>query len=96
MSLEATPALQYSITREKFWRRFLKRQYAQRFTAIRDEYDKKCDALSSQSERLGEQEYIRLGEAAAAEHKQAREALFDELTRFEQAAANRELESTTF
>ncbi|NMY73516.1 NEL-type E3 ubiquitin ligase domain-containing protein [Pseudomonas sp. WS 5071] len=96
LSLEATPALQYSITREKFWRRFLKRQYAQRFTAIRDEYDKKCDALSSQSERLGEQEYIRLGEAAAAEHKQAREALFDELTRFEQAAANRELESTTF
>ncbi|NNA34598.1 hypothetical protein HBO97_08515 [Pseudomonas lundensis] len=87
LSLDASPALHYSITREKFWRRFLKRKYEARFKAVRDDYDKKREQLASQSETLEEALYIQQGEEAAASHKQAREALFDELTRFEQAAA---------
>ena len=87
LSLDASPALHYSITREKFWRRFLKRKYEARFKAVREDYDKKREQLASHSETLEEALYIQQGEEAAASHKQAREALFDELTRFEQAAA---------
>ncbi|WP_332727970.1 NEL-type E3 ubiquitin ligase domain-containing protein [Pseudomonas sp. ESBL9] len=87
LSLDRSPALHYSITREKFWRRFLKRKYEARFKAVREDYDKKREQLASHSETLEEALYIQQGEEAAASHKQAREALFDELTRFEQAAA---------
>lgn len=87
LSLDRSPALHYSITREKFWRRFLKRKYEARFKAVREDYDKKREQLASHSETLEEALYIQQGEKAAASHKEAREALFDELTRFEQAAA---------
>lgn len=87
LSLDGTPALQYSITREKFWRRFLESRYADRFKVIKDDYDKQLAALSNQSEALGELEYNNQGEALLTVNNQAREALFHELTRSEQQAA---------
>ena len=86
LNMDDTPELQYSITSEKFWRDFLQRVYADRFQAIEDEFKTTYDSLAEQSETLGATEYERLGQEAVTHKDQAIEALYEALTRQEQAA----------
>ncbi|MGP4922437.1 hypothetical protein, partial [Pseudomonas lundensis] len=71
---------------ENFWRDFLQRVYADRFQAIEDEFKTTYDSLAEQSETLGATEYERLGQEAVTHKDQAIEALYEALTRQEQAA----------
>ena len=85
LRMEGSPAQQYAITTEKFWRQFLLRTHEERFQAIEDEFKTTYEALTEQSEALGETDYERQAQEAVTRKDQAIEALFDELTRQAQA-----------
>ncbi|MFP3518100.1 DUF6543 domain-containing protein [Pseudomonas sp. SIMBA_077] len=86
LGLEGTPAMQYSITTEESWLKYLRRQYAGRFKFIEDGYLSKLEVLADQKEALGTEEYNKRGAQELAVRTQADNALIAELTVNEQSA----------